>query len=692
MDFRSIVNKLTVFFHKGNIQNKGKSASDLNPFSYWDELLEIDSEYPENKSLYVEYRHLYRYDPELAEELIENPDEWLNAAKEAIASMEFPIHELSDVTIRVIGLPAAYETPISKLRNIHLDKFVSIRCVISKATEVRPAYEKCAFQCMRCGHITSVVQSKDTDLLQEPFAGCENDTCGKKGPFKKVDGESVTFNHQYMKVQEPLENLRGRQPEFLYVSCADEITGISKPGDKVILTGILKGRTKVKKEGKTRFLDFLFVANAIQKSDRDFENITITPKEEEEIKEMARNPEIKNIIYASIAPSIYGHENIKQGISLQLFSGVRREMKDGTHKRGDIHILMVGDPGVAKSQFLDFVAAFAPRAIKVSGRSASAAGLTGAAVHDDFDGKWAIEAGALTMAGDGGVCCVDEVDKMSAKDRAAIHGALEQQFVDVAKAGVYAHLPTMCSFLGAANPKYGRYDKYESIGSQFNLGDALLSRMDLLYVLQDVANAGFDEMLARHVLDDEDGEYEESIMDLEFLRKYIAYAKTHCSPKMTKRATDYITKFYVETRKSGGEKKDTVPVTVRALESARRLAAAHAKMRLSNEIDISDAAAGCALLLDNLSKVGIDPDTGALDAAVLSSGTSGSQRHRMKVVREIIQKLCKNNITHKSASIEDIIKQCEENDIHDVEFLIKKMLERGDLLSIGKNTFKIITG
>ena len=686
MDYKIIIEKLKRFFSRNSVFNHGTSYKDKNVFSYYDDLLELDSEYPENKSLFVEFKHINLFDPELADELIQNPEEWLKAATDAVGDMEFCFNAMPDISVRVIGLPESQEIPISKLRNIHIEKFVSIRCVISKATEVRPAYEKCAFQCMRCGHVNLVTQSKETDLLQEPFAGCENETCGKKGPFKKIETESVTYNHQYLKIQEPLENLRGRQPEFLYVSCTEELAGVGKPGDKVVITGILKGRIKVKKEGKTKFLDFLFVANSIQKSDRDFENIVISAKEEQKFKELAESGNIENIICDSIAPSIYGHENIKKGIALQLFSGVRREMKDGTHKRGDIHILMVGDPGVAKSQFLDFVTGFAPRAIKVAGGSTSAAGLTGAAVHDDFDGKWAIEAGAMTMAGEGGICCVDEMDKMSTKDRASIHTALEQQCVDVAKAGVYAHMPTVCGLLGAANPKYGRYDKYEGIATQFNLGDALLSRIDLLYVMRDQANSAFDERLALHVLDE--GEEEKPILDLECLRKYIAYAKTHCFPKMTDTAKTYLKDFYVSTRKAG-EGKDSVPITVRSLESAKRLAAAHAKMRLSNTIEFSDAVAAVRLLIENLNSVGVDPETGALDAAILEAGTSGSQRSRMKKLREIILNICENNFATKTAPIDSIKKECEEESIKDWEFLLEKMRTNGDVFCPTRNTFKL---
>lgn len=676
------------FFKPVRVHNRNRTHLEVDSFSYWDELLKLSECYPANKSLYIEYRHVNLFDKELAEELIHNPTEWLKEAKTTIADIEMPnnIH-LEDIEVRVVGLPEHREIPISKLRNTHLEKFIAIRCTISKASEVRPAYELVAFECLRCGYITRVKQSKDSDIMAEPFAGCENDTCGKKGPFKISESESRTYNHQYLKIQEPLENLRGRQPQFLHVSCADDLAGVRFPGEKVIITGVLKGRVKIKKEGKTKFLEFLFIANSIKLSDKDYDNIEITSKDEENIKELSQREDIKTIIVKSIAPSIYGLENIKEGIALQLFSGNGVDLPDGTHKRGDIHVMMVGDPGVAKSQFLKFVAGFAPRAIQVSGRSASAAGLAGAAVFDEFDGRWSIEAGALTMAGEGGVCCVDEMDKMSEKDRGSMHDALEQQYVNVAKAGVFARLPTRCALLGAANPKYGRYDEYEGIASQFNLGDALLSRMDLLYVIRDKPNPQKDNTLAWHVLDDDYDTAE--IIDLELLRKYIAYSKTHCFPKLSYEAKEYLVNFFTETRKAADTVKNSVPITVRSLEAAKRLSIANAKLRLSDVVEQKDAIAAIKLLLDNLHEVGIDPDTGKLDAAVLY-GASASQREKIKKIKEIIDDLCKRDLNTKVARLEDIELECEKYNIVDAIGILEKMKRKGDILSASRTTFRTV--
>lgn len=699
-DFKGIKAKLLKFFDKGNVQNSGRSPKELSTFSYWDRVLELCSEYPDSKSIVVEFRHIAVFDMELATELINNPDVWLEAASEAVETISsekiaITSKSLKGVAVRIVGLPDVYEVPISKLRKHHLGKFVSVRCTVSKATKVEPAYEECAFKCMRCGHVTVVPQSKDTDILQEPFAGCENDTCGKKGPFKRDDNQSKFYDHQYMKVQEPLESLRGRQPEYLYVSCADDIAGAYQPGDKVIISGVLKGRLKMKQNGTTRFNELFLIANSITKSDRDFENLVITPEEEKKIKELSALEDIDEIIYASIAPSVYGMVHVKSGLALQLFSGVRTYSKDGTTTRGDIHVLLIGDPGIAKSQMLKYVSVFAPRAIMVS--AATGGGLTGVAVHDEFDGKWAIEGGAMTIVSgsdkiEGGICCIDEMDKMNEKDRSSIHSALEQQSVDIAKAGLFAHLPTICGCLGAANPKYGRYNPYESIASQFNLADTLLSRFDLLFVLRDIVDEDADYRLAVHVLSGKKSEPEKPILDSEFLRKYIAYAKIHHKPEMTPEAIKYITTFYVKTRTAGSKVRDSVPITVRSLESAKRLATAHAKMRLSDKVELVDAKKVCSILLDNLNQVGIDPDTGALDASVIFSGTSGSQRKKISDLKTAISKLSKADLIHQAAHVDDVKRVCSTKGLTETEVdnLLSKMKQKGDVFFPSQKHIKLV--
>jgi len=693
-DFKGLVEYILPTFFKEYKFNEG-TTSNPEPFSYWDEILILAGEYPDRRSLEVQYKHIEFFDRELAQYVLDNPEDFLKACRETLFRMPLPVDKELDVETRIVGLPDIYTVPISKLRKNHLGKLISIVCTVTKITESRPRYKKAAFVCLRCGHVNVVPQPDETDILQEPVAGCENTTCGKRGPYKISKNQSELIDIQYLKVQEPIENLHGRQPEFLYVVCTEDLAGICQPGEKLVITGILQGRHRVKKEGKTQIIDPVLIANSIVSSKKDFETISISSEEEKKILEISQRKDIFDIISQSIAPSVYGHEKIKQGVALQLFSGIRKDNEDGTFTRGDVHILLIGDPGVAKSQLLKFVSTFAPRGLMVSGRSASGSGLTGAAVFDDFTKRWSIEGGAFSMVSgsdtiEGGICAVDEMDKMGEKDRATIHGALEQQYVDIAKAGIVAHMPTRLALLGAANPKYGRYDPYEPIASQFNLGDALLSRMDLIFVVRDVPDQEFDRMLAYHVLEQGWGK-KETLFDLELLRKYIAYAKTHCYPKMTKRAIDYIVNFYVTTRNASEKAKDAPPVTVRQLQAAERLAIAHARLRLSNEVTVTDARVACDLLLHNLHEVGIDPDTKELDASVLESGTSLSQRQKISALKEIIDRLSKADLVYQAANRDLVLEKAREAGIQNPEDLIKKMKQRGDIFTPTPLTLKLVS-
>ncbi|HWR25163.1 MAG TPA: minichromosome maintenance protein MCM [Methanosarcina sp.] len=681
---------------------------------YWNEILELANEYPDQRSLSVDFTDIEKFDRELSKDFLEHPGELIEAAEVALRDIDLPLEKnLEQAHVRITKIPNRIS--IRELRSKHLTRFVAIEGMIRKATEVRPRITKAAFQCLRCGHLTVVEQN--SFKFEEPFSGCENETCGKKGPFKVIIEDSTFTDAQKLQIQESPENLRGgSQPQSLEVDSEDDLTGNITPGDRVIVNGILKSRQRTLKDGKSTFYDLVLEANSIENLERDFDELEITSEDEAEILELSRDPAIYNKIVASIAPSIYGYEDIKEALALQLFSGVVKNLPDGSRIRGDIHVMLVGDPGIAKSQLLRYVVKISPRGVFTSGRSASASGLTAAAVKDDLnDGRWTIEGGALVMA-DMGVAAVDEMDKMKTEDKSALHEAMEQQTISIAKAGIIATLKSRCALLGAANPKYGRFDRYEGLAEQISMPPALLSRFDLIFILLDTPDHSLDSKIANHILQahyagelfeqrqklpnstisedfvETEMEVIEPVIEPEIMRKYVAYARKNVFPVMESDARSYLINFYTDLRKTGENKNTPVPVTARQLEALVRLSEASARVRLSNVVTLEDAKRTIKIVMNCLKNVGVDPDTGNLDADILASGTSMSQRNKIKILKEIIKKVSERHAGAK-APLEEVYAEAEKDygiDRTHAEENIRKMKQRGDLLSPDQSHIRLV--
>jgi replicative DNA helicase Mcm len=384
-------------------------------------------------------------------------------------------------------------------------------------------------------------------------------------------------------------------------------------------------------------------------------------------------------------------------------SGIPKNLPDGARIRGDVHVLLVGDPGIAKSQLLRYIVKLAPRGIYTSGRSSSAAGLTAAAVRDEFgDGRWTLEAGALVLA-DQGIAAVDEMDKMRAEDRSAIHEAMEQQTVSIAKAGIMATLKSRCSLLGAANPKYGRFDPYEGIAQQIQMAPALLSRFDLIFVLKDEPDIGRDTAIASHILGAHhagelhahkthisgSGITDTDIKDAmeiinpkimpDILRKYIAYAKKEIYPIIDDEARNQLIEFYLGLRRQGEDRDSPVPVTARQLEALVRLCEASARIRLSNEITTDDSRRVIRVVESCLRQVAFDAETGKFDVDILTTGVSKSQRDKIKTLRNIIREIEAEHsgMAPKEAVFARAAEQGFEKEY--VDELIKRLKTQGEL-------------
>ncbi|WP_407392716.1 minichromosome maintenance protein MCM [Methanobrevibacter sp.] len=594
--------------------------------SYKDDVFEILEKYPDERSLNVDYQSLEIFDPNLADLLIEKPEEVIEAAQLAIKNID-PLVKDADINIRFENLSNVIQ--LKDLLSKYIGTFVAADGIVRKTDEIRPRIETGVFECRGCMRLHEVEQSSGNRII-EPSLCSE---CGGRS-FRLLQEESKYIDTQTARMQEPLENLSGgSEPKQMLMILEDDLVDKLNPGDKVRITGTLK---TFREERSGKFKNYIYV-NHIEPLEQEFEELHLSEEDEEKIIELSQDPNIYEKIIKSTAPSIRGYREVKEAIALQLFGGAAKQLEDETKLRGDIHILIVGDPGIGKSQILKYVSRLAPRSIYTSGKGTSGAGLTAAAVRDELGG-WSLEAGALVL-GDQGNVCVDELDKMRAEDRSALHEALEQQTVSIAKAGIMATLNSRCSVLAAANPKFGRFDRYKVLAEQIDLPAPIISRFDLIFVIEDKPSKEGDSKLADHILKIHKENTVEYEIEPELLRKYIAYARKNISPKLTDEANQILKEFYVSTRNSNPEEQGAVPITARQLEAIIRLAEASAKVKLKDTVDREDAEKAVKLTLFCLKDVGVDPETGEIDAEILSGGTPKSDRDKIQRVTDEIKLL-----------------------------------------------------
>ena len=628
--------------------------------SYKDDVFKILEKYPDERSLTVNYQSLEMFDPELADLLIDKPEEVIQAAQIAIKNID-PLVKDADINIRFENLTNVIA--LKDLLSKYIGTFVSADGIVRKTDEIRPRIETGVFECRGCMRLHEVEQTSGNTII-EPSLCSE---CGGRS-FRLLQEESKYIDTQTARMQEPLENLSGgTEPKQMLMILEDDLVDDLNPGDKVRITGTLR---TFREERSGKFKNYIYV-NHIEPLEQEFEELHLSEEDEEKILELSKDPHIYDKIIKSTAPSIRGYREVKEAIALQLFGGAAKQLEDETKLRGDIHILIVGDPGIGKSQILKYVSRLAPRSIYTSGKGTSGAGLTAAAVRDELGG-WSLEAGALVL-GDQGNVCVDELDKMRSEDRSALHEALEQQTVSIAKAGIMATLNSRCSVLAAANPKFGRFDRFKVLAEQIDLPAPIISRFDLIFVIEDKPSKEGDAKLADHILKIHKENTVDYEIEPELLRKYIAYARKNVNPQLTDEANQILKEFYVSTRNSNPEEQGAVPITARQLEALIRLAEASAKIKLKDKVEREDAEQAVKLTLYCLRDVGVDPETGEIDAEVLSGGTPKSDRDKIQRVTEEIALLEEeyagdaplnvlvSNMSEKYGVIEDKTEQIVRN-------------------------------
>ena len=1018
---------------------------------YMQKIREVSDLYPELRSINVVYADLDRFDADMAVYLLEHPDLALLAGKQAIRNLMHAEMRQADINLRIVTLPRDSKVEIRALRAKHVGKMVCVEGLARKATEVRPRITDALFQCLRCGHI--IKEPQEGLFFKEPME-CykEQEGCGRSAgatKFKLLTDESHFVDTQKLEIQESPEGLRGgAQPERLTGYLEDDIAGTVAPGDRVILNGILRSVQKGQPAKSTLFDLNLDVISA-EFQQHEYEEINITEEDEEAIREIASSPDLFEKIVASISPTIYGYETEKEALALQLFSGVPKILDDGTRIRGDIHILLIGDPGVAKcvtsdtdvmmadgstrkikniveeglsagaveeiddgvtaevdipvvtfssrgrmeegrairvwkrtaprkmvslrtakgrtltmtpthplfvqsaqrimprevsklkegtyiavctglwkphnpenfgwdcgfdydmiesmeyvpseeewvydlevedshnyiangivshnSQMLRYMSRLAPRGIYASGKSSSAAGLcvapetriiadgkevaigdfvearisspqeimpgqwsqsvdehcsvatmsdmcqthrmvrsvwriktpsflveieessgkrltltpetkiwgkpdgvtegwvkasdvregqsilvqdpssgdfrwsevrakrnkgrdlppfvydltvdqshsflangfvvhnTAAAVKDDFgEGRWTLEAGALVLA-DKGHACIDEMDKMTDQDRSSMHEAMESQTISVAKAGITATLQCRCSLLGAANPKYGRFEQNQYIADQINMPPALLSRFDLIFALTDIPSADRDASITSHILTThrrgqiqkyedpsvlegvdvekimEESKKVEPVLDREFFRKYVAYSKRF-NPVLSDEAMKIISDFYLKIRKQGEGEGASVPITARQLEAFVRLSEASARARLSPIATATDAERAVRIVEYYLRKIAGEGDR--LDFDIIATGTSHSQREQITILKGLISSLLRSGDgvdPRRGVGADMLYKAAADRGIAEdrTKTLLKRLSQSGEIYSPSRGYYKL---
>ena len=606
----------------------------------------IDEMMPRNaKYIVVDYNDLV-FEPVIGNLFSQSPDRIFDAFSRAIKEAlqtRFPDYAekiKDEVRVRLVNFPL--QRSLRQINAETIGTITSVSGMVVRASEVKPLAKELVFVCPD-EHTTKIIQLKGMDVKMPVV--CDDPNC-KQRDFELKPEASKFIDFQLLRLQELPEDLPpGQLPHYIDVTIKQDLVDNARPGDRVILTGIVRieqesvagvqrghsGLYRLRIEGN----NIEFLGGQGSKLSRKVEKDEVSSEEEKMIKTLSQSPDVYQRLIDSFAPHIHGHSIIKEAIILLIVGANQRTLGDGSKVRGDINIFLVGDPGTAKSEMLKFCSRIAPRGLYTSGRGSTAAGLT-AAIVKDKSGIMMLEAGAVVL-GDQGLVCIDEFDKMKPEDRSALHEVMEQQSVSIAKGGIVATLNARTSILAAANPMYGKYDPFKNITENVNLPIPLLTRFDLIFVVRDIPSKEKDEKIARHIIErfDPQGTDKRSVIDVDLLTKYLSYAKRGI-PTMTKEAEEKILEYYLQMRNV--ESEEMITVTPRQLEGIIRLSTARARLLMKDKVELEDAERAIFLLQSMLEDAGVDVNTGKVDLGVLQ-GKPRSEVSKMQLFMDILRSL-----------------------------------------------------
>lgn len=636
----------------------------------WNELFEdarikeridvIVEKYPDTASLTLAYDDLNSHD---LFDCMKKPGEVLACGVEVLVGhINDHIGQDTRIELHNIFIRPAFGymwTTISRIGHRYLGELIEFEGIVRRRSEVRAQLARAVYRCKRCGG--EFVWSGG-DLI------CT--LCERSGPFDLLKDRSGFVDVQRLLIHEPYDQITGvGEPKSIEVIVKGDIVDTATPGERVRVVGIVD-LLSLGKDTRGRLVEFRPIVEGLYIESQESREMDISEADIEKIRSAAADPAILSNLVRSVAPSILGHEWIKLALLMQQVGGKFIRNSDGTTSRGDIHILLAGDPSTGKSTLLSFVAEISPRAVRAAGGGVSGVGLTAAVVRDDDE--WVLEAGVLPLAS-GGIAIVDEFDKMSEDDRNHLHEALEHGEIHIDKASIHAVLPARCALLAAANPKHGRFDPYEPLAAQINLKEALLSRFDLIFACRDVPDEQRDREIAEHILSG--AEAANPVFDTGFLRKYLAHARG-LNPVMNRECEERLASYYQELRRKGTS-TGYYPIYPRALRSLKRLAEASARLRLSEEITRDDAE-NAIRVYEAAFRPLIGEDTGDMD--ILEIGVSSQMRDRIASVLGIIRDLEMNG----GATLSEIKKKAGEMGIPERDLLniLDRLKRCGDVYEL----------
>ncbi|XP_054808214.1 DNA replication licensing factor MCM2 [Prosopis cineraria] len=651
-------------------------------------------------SLEIDYKQFIYVHPNIAIWLADAPQSVLEVMEDVAQKVVFQLHPNyrnihQKIYVRIANLPV-YDQ-IRNIRQIHLNTMIRIGGVVTRRSGVFPQLQQVKYDCNKCGSILGPFFQNSYSEVK--VGSCPE--CQAKGPFTVNIEQTIYRNYQKLTLQEsPGTVPAGRLPRYKEVILLNDLIDCARPGEEIEVTGIYTNNFDLSLNTKNGFPVFATVveANYILKKQDLFSSYKLTQEDKDEIEKLAKDPRIGERIIKSIAPSIYGHEDIKTAIALAMFGGLEKNVEGKHRLRGDINVLLLGDPGTAKSQFLKYVEKTGQRAVYTTGKGASAVGLTAAVHRDPVTREWTLEGGALVLA-DKGICLIDEFDKMNDQDRVSIHEAMEQQSISISKAGIVTSLQARCSVIAAANPIGGRYDSSKTFSQNVELTDPIISRFDILCVVKDVVDPVTDEMLAKFVVDshfksqpkganmDSSHEFEDvytasmpadpEILPQDLLKKYITYAKMNVVPRLHDADMDKLTHVYAELRRESSHGQG-VPIAVRHIESMIRMSEAHARMHLRQHITQEDVDMAIRVLLDSFistQKFGVQK---ALQKSFRKYMTFKKDYNELLLY--LLRELVKNalhfekivtgstsNLSHIEVRIDDLSNKAQEHEIYDLK-------------------------